>query len=201
MLQWLDEAYTRVLAAPAVFRQFVVGLRLQNDAHTLDALSDRRRRRTARERFRCGNSCRGLQGAEKDRAARREPATAAGLRTPSTSFGLPASGSMIMPRRFRLKSVTGLPLSPKHAMIASMTRLVSSGSRTSIDRTPACLAGSRCRPGKWRRPRRSSLRWQCRGRRELSDAVGLVDAVAGTSIDVDPPRLTENSGMSGSRRA
>ncbi len=103
--------------------------------------SDRRRRRTTHGRSRCENNCREPRDAERDKVAHPEPEWPPGLRTPSTSFGLPACGSIIMPIRFQLEVRHRLSPLSRHAIMASMTRLVSCGSRTSMDTTPACFAG------------------------------------------------------------
>ena len=73
--------------------------------------SDRRSRRTAPGRSRCGNNC--LRATSRgNRELPIRPRRRPGLVTPSTSCGSPARGSMIKPIRFSLKSDTGALLHP-----------------------------------------------------------------------------------------
>ena len=132
----------KLCADPRILRrapQFVVGLRLQRDAHTLDTLSDRRRCRTVREGYRYANNCREPRAAERGKAA------------------LPSPDCCRIEDAFHFVRITGLRLHYRADPIQLEVRYRRSpsqtcndgfdhpfgfvGSRTSMDTTPACLAG------------------------------------------------------------
>ena len=140
MLQGCDIGYPRVLATAAGLRQFVIGFRLQRDPHALDATR--------------------IAGTVKQHARDADPRIVAASHQTREQIELPVPGShgggvedaldLMGVARLRLHDHAD-PLhrevrhgrSPlyRHAITASMTRFVSWGSRTSIDSTPACLAG------------------------------------------------------------
>jgi len=139
-LERLDEAYAGIFAAPACLREFVVGLGRQRHAEPLDA------RRIAPVIEENPGQANARVVATPDQA--REKIEAAVLGTDDCRIEHALDLIRISRLRLHQHPETGelerghATFSPsRQAMTVSMTRLVSSGSRTLIDATPTCFAG------------------------------------------------------------